>query len=129
MRSTLPDSPAASGKGIRSGSNNSGSNILSDKVNRALEVRTDTPAMMAALEALANLSEHSSGISSSSSLSKASFSRVGSGGGIDARSVRVAIERDALQQALLFQEELKKLVNTVKEVRSSISDIAGAASK
>mmetsp|Transcript_55303 Transcript_55303/g.82263 ORF Transcript_55303/g.82263 Transcript_55303/m.82263 type:complete len:902 (-) Transcript_55303:243-2948(-) len=129
MRSTLPDSPATSGKGIRSGSNNSGSNILSDKVNRALEVRTDTPAMMAALEALANLSEHSSGISSSSSLSKASFSRVGSGGGIDARSVRVAIERDALQQALLFQEELKKLVNTVKEVRSSISDIAGAASK
>ena len=32
-----------------------GSNILSAKVNRALSIRTDTPAMKAALDALASL--------------------------------------------------------------------------
>jgi hypothetical protein len=32
------------------------------------------------------------------------------------RSVRVAIERDALTQALSLQEELQTLVNTVKQL-------------
>ena len=43
-----------------SGSNDNGTqnNILSSKVLRALEVRSDTPAMKAALDALAHLPDH-----------------------------------------------------------------------
>lgn len=83
-----------------------GSSILSSKVNRALEVRTDTPAMRAALEALSHLPSAES---------------------MDSRSVRVAIEQDALQQALSLQMELKSLVTLVQELRQGVSDTAQIA--
>ena len=70
------------------------SNILSEKVQRALDVRTDTPATKAGLDALACLPEAGEMIS---------------------RFVRVAIERDALQHALSLQEELQTLVDTVSK--------------
>jgi conserved oligomeric Golgi complex subunit 6 len=94
-------------KGIMSFSSSDamGSSILSDKVTRALEVRTDTPAMKAALEALSHLPSES----------------------MDSRSVRVAIEQDALQQAILLQEELKALVMIVASLRTGVTETANIA--
>lgn len=46
---------------------------------------------------------------------------------VDSRSVRVAIEQDALQQALLLQEELRTLLNTVRQLREGVSDTAALA--
>lgn len=43
---------------------------------------------------------------------------------MDSRSVRVAIEQDALQQAMLLQNELKKLVTVVSSLRRGVSDTA-----
>jgi len=80
-----------------------GSSILSEKVARALEVRTDTPAMKAALDALGHLES------------------------MDSRSVRVAIEQNALEQALLLQDELKKIVNFVSTLREGVSESAQLA--
>jgi hypothetical protein len=94
-----------------SGSNmNNQNSILSAKVSRALEVRTDTPAMKAALDALAHLPDHHDDLFS-----------------VDSRSVRVAIEQDALQQALLLQEELRTLLDTVSQLRKGVSDTAAIA--
>ena len=79
--------------------------VLTEKVSRALEVRTDTPAMKAALDALAHLPDHN----------------------LDSRSVRVAIEQDALQQALLLQGELQKLLDTVVALRQGVTETAAIA--
>ena len=84
---------------------NTGSSILSEKVQRALEVRTDTAAMKAALDALSHLPSES----------------------MDSRSVRVAIEQDALQQALLLQQELKGLVDVVSNLRQGVSETTAIA--
>lgn len=84
--------------------------ILSAKVSRALEVRTDTPAMKAALDALAHLPDHQDDLFS-----------------VDSRSVRVAIEQDALQQALLLQEQLRSLLTTVTTLRQGITETAEIA--
>jgi len=89
--------------------------VLSEKVNRALEVRTDTPAMKAALDALCHL--HPADQDSNGTFSYS----------VDSRSVRVAIEQDALQQALLLQNELKSLVSTIQELRQGVSEIAATA--
>lgn len=80
-----------------------GSSILSEKVARALEVRTDTPAMKAALDALGHLES------------------------MDSRSVRVAIEQNALEQALLLQDELKNLVDFVSKLREGVTESAQVA--
>jgi len=95
-------------------------NILSEKVQRALQVRTDTPAMKAALDALAHLAP--SGVAQSGGESKQDDTVV-----VDSRSVRVAIEQDALQQALLLQAELQKLVDTVATLRQGVTDTAAIA--
>ena len=89
------------------GSQNS---ILSSKVFRALEVRSDTPAMKAALDALAHLPDHQDDLFT-----------------VDSRSVRVAIEQDALQQALLLQDELRSLLQTVTKLRQGVSETAAIA--
>lgn len=81
----------------------SSSSMLTEKVNRALQVRSDTPAMKAALDALAALSVADT---------------------MDARSVRVAIEQDALQQALVLQTELQHMVATVAELRTHLSNVS-----
>ena len=88
------------------------SSVLSQKVARALEVRTDTPAMRAALDALADLP---AGATGSTRYSSGAGSRSGSGC-IDPRSVRHAIEMDALHQAKLFQDELRVLLETVSSL-------------
>jgi len=95
-----------------SGSNDNGTqnNILSSRVLRALEVRSDTPAMKAALDALAHLPDHQDDLLT-----------------VDSRSVRVAIEQDALHQALLLQEELRSLLSTVTELRQGVSETAAIA--
>jgi len=85
-------------------------NILASKVSRALEVRSDTPAMKAALDALAHLPDHQDDLFT-----------------VDSRSVRVAIEQDALQQALLLQDELKTLLKTVTQLRHGVSETAAIA--
>ena len=84
------------------------SSILSDKVQRALQVRVDTPAMKAALEALGQLQDSSSGMEKFHQL--------------DARSVRHAIEYDALQQALLLQKELQNLRDKTRQLREGIAE-------
>lgn len=91
---------------------NSQDSILSAKVSRALEVRTDTPAMKAALDALAHLPDHQDDLFS-----------------VDSRSVRVAIEQDALQQALLLQGELKTLLDTVSSLRQGVTETASIAQR
>jgi len=87
-------------------------NILSARVSRALEVRSDTPAMKAALDALAHLPNHQDDLFS-----------------VDSRSVRVAIEQDALQQALLLQDELESLLTTVGELRQGVSEMSAIAQR
>jgi conserved oligomeric Golgi complex subunit 6 len=84
--------------------------ILTAKVSRALEVRTDTPAMKAALDALAHLPDHQDEMFT-----------------VDSRSVRVAIEQDALQQALLLQRELRTLLDTVVQLRQGVTETAAIA--
>lgn len=86
------------------------SSILSDKVHRALQVRVDTPAMRSALEALGQLQDSSSQLDSFHQL--------------DARSVRHAIEYDALQQALSLQKELQSLRDKTRELRQGIAETA-----
>mmetsp|Transcript_8424 Transcript_8424/g.10653 ORF Transcript_8424/g.10653 Transcript_8424/m.10653 type:complete len:875 (+) Transcript_8424:213-2837(+) len=88
-----------------SSSTSTSTNILSAKVQRALQVRTDTPAMITALSSLAALHENN----------------------IDARNVRNAIEEDALYQARLLEKELNNLVDIVKTMRSSIKDVVSVA--
>lgn len=118
----MATAPITNNVGV-SGNGGGENNILSDKVARALQVRTDTPAMKAALEAFANVPSNNYGSSEkgkSSNTASDSFT-------IDAKSVRMAIERDALDRTLLLQEELRKLVSTVSELRQGISDTAAIA--
>lgn len=104
--------PRGLGQAPSSSSTDGGSqnNILSSKVLRALEVRSDTPAMKAALDALAHLPDHQDDLLT-----------------VDSRSVRVAIEQDALHQALLLQDELRALLLTVTELRKGVSETAAIA--
>ena len=107
--------------------------ILSEKVQRALQVRTDTPAMKAALDALANLGGSGTSTTMSGSESKQDDNDTNNNDDhfvvVDSRSVRVAIEQDALQQALLLQAELQTLVNTVATLRQGVTDTAAIADK
>lgn len=91
-------------------SHNDQNSILAGKVSRALEVRSDTPAMKAALDALAHLPDHQDDLFS-----------------VDSRSVRVAIEKDALQQALLLQQQLQTLLTVVGQLRQGVSETAAIA--
>ncbi len=93
-------------------SRNDQNSILSAKVSRALEVRSDTPAMKAALDALAHLPDHQDDLFS-----------------VDSRSVRVAIEKDALQQAILLQNELQSLLTIVGQLRQGVSETAAIAQR
>ena len=78
------------------------SSALSDRVTRALGVRTDAPSLLAALDALAGLS----------ALPSKKKTATGEGEGeekaedvvtvVDARSVRSAVERDSLERACKF---------------------------
>lgn len=126
--------------GSSSSSGGGGSNVLSDKVNRALQVRTDTPAMRAALDALANLSTDNEydlisldfgdggiGNSQKSSTSGGMDAKGASSGVIDAKSVRAAIERDALRRALDFQKELQKLGRDATKLRERVENVAQVA--
>jgi hypothetical protein len=80
--------------------------ILAEKVARALQVRTDTVAMKAALEALAHMPP----------------------GTLDySRSVRGAIELDALEQARLLQRSLEGRLSKVRELRERVREVADAA--
>jgi hypothetical protein len=81
------------------------STVLSEKVSRALQVRTDTPAMKAALEALSHLNS----------------------GDLDSRSVRVAIEQDALQQAKFLKHELQALCDQLSSLREGVADSSSFA--
>lgn len=76
--------------------------------------------MKAALDALAHLEP--ANVSQAGGESKQDETVV-----VDARSVRVAIEQDALQQALLLQAELQKLVDTVATLRQGVTDTAAIA--
>lgn len=109
--------------------NHPSQSILSEKVNRALQVRTDAPAMKAALDALAHLNDNDNDDNNNNdtknnntneSKQKELFS-------FDSRSVRVAIEHDALQQALKLKNELRSLVNTVQDLRQGVSETAEIA--
>ena len=107
-----------------------GNKILSQKVARALQVKTDTPAMTAALKAISNLT--SSPVVNSShekNVADDKKQRNCDNKVIDARSVRAAIEQDALQQAILFQSELNNLLETVTHLKKSVMDIRIAASQ
>jgi len=80
--------------------------------------------MISALSALDNLPSSSSSSSGTDTTNNSSEATT-----IDARSVRAAIEQDALHQALLFEDELRKLVAVVSGLRSSVCEIGAAAAK
>lgn len=105
--------------------------VLSEKVNRALAVRTDTPAMKAALDALSHLDAIQTTRSSSTDTTSSDLIPSTSGGSsiVDTKNVRVAIEQDALQQALYLQDALRDIVQSVQDVRRSISDIKNLTQK
>ena len=108
---------------VRSSSYGGGANILSDKVNRALSIRTDTPAMKAALDALASLPANDD-----DDYTGGGDGTWKAGGGIiDARSVRAAIEKDALRHALEFQNELRRLANDATELRERVDNVVRVA--
>eukprot|EP00585_Thalassiosira_rotula_P008960 CAMPEP_0196147862 /NCGR_PEP_ID=MMETSP0910-20130528/26372_1 /TAXON_ID=49265 /ORGANISM="Thalassiosira rotula, Strain GSO102" /LENGTH=905 /DNA_ID=CAMNT_0041410389 /DNA_START=44 /DNA_END=2761 /DNA_ORIENTATION=+ len=112
------------------GGGSSSNNVLSDKVNRALHVRTDTPAMRTALDALANLPSDDNDTRLSISVGNkhhGSSSGGGEGSVIDARSVRAAIEKDALRRALEFQKELQKLARDATTLRERVDNVAKVA--
>jgi hypothetical protein len=123
--SELPAAPAAAMM--------KSTNVLSDKVNRALHVRTDTPAMRAALSALASLPSSSSSSADTNTTTKHSSSVTtsillsSSPGVIDAKSVRAAIETDALRRALQFQTELQKLARDATTLRERVDNVAKVA--
>lgn len=100
-----------------------GANIISDKVNRALSIRTDTPAMKAALDALASLpaNDDDDYTGGGDGTWKAG------GGVIDARSVRASIEKDALRHALEFQNELRRLANDATALRERVDNVVRVA--
>ena len=133
-------SASAAGPGVASAptSGNNNNSILSSKVSRALEVRSDTPAMKAALEALAQLHPSSlQGTDGGGGAATASNNKTGTATNpsddsddlfaVDSRSVRVAIEQDALQQALLLQDELQTLLGTVRQLRQGVTETAALA--
>ncbi|KAL7523007.1 hypothetical protein ACHAWF_000312, partial [Thalassiosira exigua] len=117
----------------------SGDHVLSDKVSRALRVRTDTPAMRAALDALAGLSPDDDefrpsskgrderGGGSGGRAGSAAGGGGGGGGGGGVRSVRAAIERDALKRALEFEGELRRLAADASELRRRVDGVARVA--
>ena len=106
-----------------SSSSYGGTNILSDKVNRALSIRTDTPAMKAALDALASLP-----VNDDDDYTGGGDGTWKAGGGvIDARSVRAAIEKDALRHALEFQNELRRLANDATALRERVDNVVRVA--
>ncbi|GKY91298.1 hypothetical protein MPSEU_000102200 [Mayamaea pseudoterrestris] len=96
--------------------------ILSEKVSRALQVRTDTPAMAAALEALGQIQSTGPTSGTFSSSKQVSSTAV-----VDSRTVRAAMEQDALAQALQLQSQVKGLVQAVRDVREQISETANFA--
>lgn len=91
--------------------------ILSQKVSRALELRTDTPTMTSALEALASLSSSSSAHYDNTSCNPQQ-ARTGI---VDSKLVRSIMEKDALNQALLYQSQLESLLRSVADMKSSIA--------
>ncbi|KAL7570963.1 hypothetical protein ACA910_002590 [Epithemia clementina (nom. ined.)] len=103
-----------------SSSSSSSASILSEKVQRALQIQTNTAAMKTALEALGQLSATTSTTTATSGTPASEFA-------LDARSVRHAIEYDALQQALLLRSELSSLCDTLQELRQGISQMAQIA--
>lgn len=105
---SLPPPPSQMLSESGGSSSSSSNSILSSKVQRALQVRTDTPAMTNALTSLANLQYNHN---------------------IDARNVRNAIEEDALHQARMLEEELKHLVDMVGNMRGSIQDVLNVAER
>jgi len=113
------------------GLTSAGVNILSQKVSRALELRTDTPAMTSALDALAYLSATTATSSSSSGSATASgnpqqaaSSRAVVSTVIDPKMVRSILEKDALNQALLYQNQLESLLRSIAEMKRGISNIS-----
>jgi conserved oligomeric Golgi complex subunit 6 len=82
--------------------------ILSERVARALAVRTDTLAMKTALDAL-----QSSYVPHQSSL--------------DSRSVRTAMEMDTLQQARLVQDSVHSMLQVVTKLRTECEAIRQTA--
>ena len=78
------------------------STILTNKVNNVISLNTQTPSFSSALTALSTLQTPTK---------------------IDARSIRTAIEHDAVSQAKSLEEEMKRLVSVVKDTRKSIKQI------
>eukprot|EP00956_Cyclotella_meneghiniana_P010770 scaffold15073_cov72-Cyclotella_meneghiniana.AAC.11 len=89
--------------------------ILSTKVSRALSVRTDTPAMLSALEALAGLGDGDAAAGKAPPVI------------IDPRSIRSTIEQSALLRALAFQQELVKLADAATRLRERAEDVERCA--
>ena len=130
---TMPPSSSSSSSSLTNNtstipsfsSSSSSNNILSTKVQRALQVRTDTPAMTNALDSLAAL--HHNTKTNIIVNSNTNSNNNNSNNNIDARNVRNAIEEDALYQAKLLEKELHNLVSMVGSMRGSIQNVLHVA--
>ena len=85
--------------------------------------------MRAALDALANLPSDDDTMTSIGGVRHQHHDHgaSSSGGVIDARSVRAAIERDALRRALEFQSELQKLARDASTLRERVGNVSKVA--
>jgi hypothetical protein len=83
-------------------SSSSSSHILTQKVHHAISLNTTAPSFSSALDALATLQTPTQ---------------------VDAKSIRTAIEQDALYHAKSLQEEMLRFVCVVKNMRWSIQNV------
>lgn len=104
-----PSFPTSGEVGNSSTGNETGSSssrILTNKVQNAISLNTATPSFASALTALSTLQSPTK---------------------IDSRSIRTAIEQDALHQAKCLEDEMKRLVGVVQEMRLGIKNVVSIA--
>ena len=82
------------------------SRILTNKVQNAISLNTTTPSFSSALTALSTLQTPNK---------------------IDSKSIRSAIEEDALYQAKRLEDEMRRLVGVVRDMRAGIKSVVSIA--
>lgn len=112
-----------------------GGTVLSERVARALQLRTDAPALRAALDALGQMAAKEEEDAEAASSSLASLPRADGGGraggggmgGLRDGGVRAAIERDALAQAEGLRDRVNEVLRQVRDLRADLGRAADCA--
>jgi hypothetical protein len=96
-----------------SSSHSSSSQILTQKVHNAISLNTTASSFATALDALSTLQSPTTTTTTATTTT----------GKLDSKSIRTAIEQDALYHAKCLQDEMKRLVHTVQDMRCSIQNV------